>query len=51
VSLQELLDECHGGWAKLKAAIDAGTLPELLRQWERDVAESRRIRRPNLLYR
>ena len=43
--------ERHGGSAKLKAAIDGGTLPALLKEWDRDVAEFRRIRAPYLLYR
>ncbi len=43
--------ERHGGSAKLKQAVDAGTLPELLRQWDSDVRAFRRIRAPYLLYR
>lgn len=43
--------ERHGGTAKLKQAIEAGTLPALLKQWDRDAAEFRRIRAPYLLYR
>src|SRR5207237_388978 len=30
--------ERHGGSARLRQAIEAGTLPELLREWERDQA-------------
>jgi hypothetical protein len=43
--------ERHGGTAKLKQAIEAGTLPALLKQWDRDAAAFRRIRAPYLLYR
>lgn len=43
--------ERHGGTARLRQAIEAGTLPELLREWERDQATFREKRAPYLLYR
>jgi uncharacterized protein YbbC (DUF1343 family) len=43
--------ERHGGTARLRQAIEAGTLSELLREWEGDVASFREKRTPYLLYR
>src|SRR5213596_386167 len=43
--------ERHGGSARLRQAIEAGTLPELLREWERDQATFRKQRAPYLIYR
>lgn len=43
--------ERHGGTAKLKQAIDAGTLPALLKEWERDQAAFRDLRAKYLIYR
>ena len=43
--------ERHGGSARLRQAIEAGTLPELLREWERDQATFRKQRTPYLIYR
>src|SRR5881409_784155 len=43
--------ERHGGSARLRQAIEAGTLPELLREWERDQATFRTKRAPYLIYR
>src|SRR5438132_6723712 len=43
--------ERHGGTARLRQAIEAGTLPELLREWERDQATFRKQRAPYLIYR
>ena len=43
--------ERHGGTARLRQAIEAGTLPELLREWERDQATFRQQRAPYLIYR
>ena len=43
--------ERHGGTARLRQAIEAGTLSELLREWEGDVASFREKRMPHLLYR
>ena len=42
--------ERHGGSARLRQAIEAGTLPELLREWERDQATFRAKRAPYLIY-
>jgi uncharacterized protein YbbC (DUF1343 family) len=42
--------ERHGGTAKLKAAIDAGTLRDLLKEWERDQAAFAERRAPYLIY-
>jgi len=43
--------ERHAGSARLRQAIEAGTLPELLREWERDQATFRAKRAPYLIYR
>ncbi|HEX7090947.1 MAG TPA: DUF1343 domain-containing protein [Longimicrobiales bacterium] len=43
--------ERHGGTARLRQAIEAGTVRELLREWERDQAIFREKRAPYLLYR
>lgn len=43
--------ERHGGTARLRQAIEAGTLPELLREWERDQATFREKRTSYLIYR
>jgi uncharacterized protein YbbC (DUF1343 family) len=43
--------ERHGGTARLRQAIEAGTLAELLREWERDQATFRTKRAPYLIYR
>src|SRR5213594_2566848 len=43
--------ERHGGTARLRRAIEAGTLPELLREWERDQVTFRAKRTPYLIYR
>jgi uncharacterized protein YbbC (DUF1343 family) len=42
--------ERHGGTAKLKAAIDGGTLSDLLKEWERDQAAFAERRAPYLIY-
>ena len=42
--------ERHGGTARLRRAIEEGTLPELLREWERDQATFREKRAPYLIY-
>ncbi len=42
--------ERHGGTARLRRAIESGTLPELLREWERDQAAFREKRAPYLIY-
>jgi uncharacterized protein YbbC (DUF1343 family) len=42
--------ERHGGTAKLRQAIEGGTLPELLREWDADAERFRAIRAPYLLY-
>jgi uncharacterized protein YbbC (DUF1343 family) len=42
--------ERHGGTRKLKEAIEGGTLPALLAEWEQDVQRFRTIRAPYLLY-
>ena len=42
--------ERHGGTAKLKAAIDAGTLRDLLKEWERDQAAFAETRSAYLIY-
>ncbi|HSJ05801.1 MAG TPA: DUF1343 domain-containing protein [Longimicrobiales bacterium] len=42
--------ERHGGTAKLKAAIDAGTLRDLLKEWERDQAAFAETRAAYLIY-
>lgn len=42
--------ERHGGTAKLKQAIDNGTLPALLREWDQDIERFRAIRAPYLIY-
>ncbi len=43
--------ERHGGTARLRAAIEAGTLADLLHEWERDQATFRKRRTPYLIYR
>ena len=43
--------ERHAGTARLRQAIEAGTLPELLSEWERDQATFRERRAPYLIYR
>jgi uncharacterized protein YbbC (DUF1343 family) len=43
--------ERHGGTARLRQAIEAGTLPALLREWARDQATFRQRRAPYLIYR
>ena len=43
--------ERHGGSARLRQAIEGGTLAELLREWERDQATFRTKRAPYLIYR
>ena len=43
--------ERHGGTARLRRAIESGTLPELLREWERDQAAFREKRARYLIYR
>jgi len=43
--------ERHGGTSRLRQAIEGGTLPELLREWERDQATFRKKRAPYLIYR
>ena len=43
--------ERHGGSARLRQAIEGGTLAELLREWERDQATFRKKRAPYLIYR
>jgi len=43
--------ERHGGTARLRQAIEGGTLTELLREWERDQATFRAKRAPYLIYR
>jgi uncharacterized protein YbbC (DUF1343 family) len=43
--------ERHGGTARLKAAIDAGTVRNLLLEWERDQAVFAETRAPYLIYR
>ena len=43
--------ERHAGTARLRQAIESGTLPELLREWERDQAAFREKRAPYLIYR
>src|SRR5256714_12766221 len=43
--------ERHGGSARLRQAIQAGTLAELLREWERDQTTFRAKRAPYLIYR
>jgi uncharacterized protein YbbC (DUF1343 family) len=43
--------ERHGGTTRLRQAIEGGTLPELLREWERDQATFRAKRAPYLIYR
>jgi uncharacterized protein YbbC (DUF1343 family) len=42
--------ERHGGTARLRQAIEAGTVADLLREWERDQAAFARQRAPYLLY-
>ena len=42
--------ERHGGTARLRQAIEAGTVRELLREWERDQAAFLEKRAPYLLY-
>lgn len=42
--------ERHGGTKELKSAIEAGTLPELLRKWESDQAAFEQKRAQYLLY-
>ncbi|MGQ0815682.1 MAG: exo-beta-N-acetylmuramidase NamZ family protein [Gemmatimonadota bacterium] len=42
--------ERHGGTARLKQAIEAGTLRELLREWQRDQSDFEKKRAPYLLY-
>jgi uncharacterized protein YbbC (DUF1343 family) len=48
---QMLTIERHGGTARLRQAIEAGTVRELLREWERDQDTFREKRAPYLLYR
>jgi uncharacterized protein YbbC (DUF1343 family) len=43
--------ERHSGTARLRQAIEAGTLPALLREWERDQEAFRKQRAPFLIYR
>jgi uncharacterized protein YbbC (DUF1343 family) len=43
--------ERHGGSARLRQAIEAGTLAELLREWEGDQTTFRAKRAPYLIYR
>src|SRR3989440_4486558 len=43
--------ERHGGSARLRQAIEGGTLAELLRDWEREQATLRKKRAPYLIYR
>jgi len=43
--------ERHGGSARLRQAIEGGTLAELLREWEGDQATFRKKRAPYLIYR
>ena len=43
--------ERHGGTARLRQAIEAGTLPALLREWERDQATFLKERAAYLIYR
>jgi uncharacterized protein YbbC (DUF1343 family) len=43
--------ERHGGTRDLKAAIEAGTVADLLKKWEQDQATFRARREPYLLYR
>jgi len=43
--------ERHGGTARLRQAIEAGTLPALLREWERDQATFLKKRATYLIYR
>jgi uncharacterized protein YbbC (DUF1343 family) len=42
--------ERHGGTAKLRTAIESGTLPQLLQEWDADAERFRSIRAPYLLY-
>jgi uncharacterized protein YbbC (DUF1343 family) len=42
--------ERHGGTAKLRQAIESGTLPQLLTEWDADAEHFRVIRAPYLLY-
>ena len=42
--------ERHGGTTKLKQAIDNGTLPALLKEWDQDIERFRAIRAPYLIY-
>lgn len=42
--------ERHGGTAKLKQAIEGGTLSALLTQWDQDAERFRALRAPYLLY-
>ena len=42
--------ERHGGTAKLRPAIEGGTLPQLLQAWDADAERFRTIRAPYLLY-
>ena len=42
--------ERHGGTAKLREAIEGGTLPQLLQAWDADAERFRAIRAPYLLY-
>ena len=42
--------ERHGGTARLREAIEAGTLPQLLQAWDADAERFRAIRAPYLLY-
>jgi hypothetical protein len=43
--------ERHGGTARLRQAIEAGTLPALLHEWERDQATFLKERAAYLIYR
>jgi uncharacterized protein YbbC (DUF1343 family) len=42
--------ERHGGTARLRKAIEAGTLPALLEEWDREAERFRETRSPYLLY-
>jgi uncharacterized protein YbbC (DUF1343 family) len=42
--------ERHGGTKDLKAAVDNGTVAELLKKWEQDQATFLKRRAPYLLY-
>jgi uncharacterized protein YbbC (DUF1343 family) len=38
------------GWDKVRLAVEAGTLPSLLDEWDREAAEFAESRKPYLLY-